>query len=238
MASERNVHKFMGQKLYKFDVKLSRRAQEVAGMPLINYNLNTSINQSVSTKEPLKRTISACATSDGHLPIQSISWQWPYAQSASSSQTTTLSPSLETNMPELLTKPILTEAMSMPLLQHPSLPLDEDIIAELELGDEERLLPTDLLNDDDEDFESSSNSNSNSNSKIPLRKTWSWTPEQLPFDHQHQDQNQQEKQKSENNNNCEENSVKSTNKKPELRQLEKAIKSLSIDPNMSISRKF
>ena len=49
---------------------------------------------------------------------------------------------------------------------------DEDIIAELELGDEERLLPTDLLNDDDEeDFESSSNSNSNS--KIPLRKTWS-----------------------------------------------------------------
>ena len=116
---------------------------------------------------------------------------------------------------------------------------DEDIIAELELGDEERLLPTDLLNDDDEDFESSSNSNSNSNSKIPLRKTWSWTPEQLPFDHQHQDQNQQEKQKSENNNNCEnENSVKSTNKKPELRQLEKAIKSLSIDPNMSISRKF
>ena len=48
---------------YKFDVKLSRRAQEVAGMPLINYNLNTSINPSISTKEPLKRTISACATS-------------------------------------------------------------------------------------------------------------------------------------------------------------------------------
>lgn len=229
MASERNVHKFMGQKLYKFDVKLSRRAQEVAGMPLINYNLNTSINPSVLTKEPLKRTISACATSDGHLPIQSLSWQWPYAQSASSSQTTTtLSPSLETNMPELLSKPILTEAMSMPLLQHPSVPLDEDIIAELELGDEERLLPTDLLNDD-EDFESSSNSNSNS--KIPLRKTWSWTPEQLPFDYNQDDQNQ-EKQSE----NCE-NSVKS-NKKPELRQLEKAIKSLSIDPNMSISRKF
>jgi len=229
MASERNVHKFMGQKLYKFDVKLSRRAQEVAGMPLINYNLNTSINPSSSTKEPLKRTISACATSDGHLPMQSLSWQWPYAQSASSSQTTTtLSPSLETNMPELLSKPILTEAMSMPLLQHPSVPLDEDIIAELELGDEERLLPTDLLNDD-EDFESSSNSNSNS--KIPLRKTWSWTPEQLPFDY-HQDDQNQEKQSE----NCE-NSVKS-NKKPELRQLEKAIKSLSIDPNMSISRKF
>lgn len=230
MASERNVHKFMGQKLYKFDVKLSRRAQEVAGMPLINYNLNTSINPSVLTKEPLKRTISACATSDGHLPIQSLSWQWPYAQSASSSQTTTtLSPSLETNMPELLSKPILTEAMSMPLLQHPSVPLDEDIIAELELGDEERLLPTDLLNDD-EDFESSSNSNSNS--KIPLRKTWSWTPEQLPFDY-HQDNDQNQEKQSEK---CE-NSVKS-NKKPELRQLEKAIKSLSIDPNMSISRKF
>ena len=48
---------------YKFDVKLSRRAQEVAGMPLINYNLNTSTNPSISTKEPLKRTISACATS-------------------------------------------------------------------------------------------------------------------------------------------------------------------------------
>merc|ERR1712165_339569 len=135
---------------------------------------------------------------------------------------------LESNMPELLTKPILTEAMSMPLLQHPSVSLDEDIIAELELGDEERLLPTDLLNDDDEeDFES----NSNSNSKIPLRKTWSWTPEQLPFDY-HQDDQTQEKQSE----NCE-NSVKS-NKKPELRQLEKAIKSLSIDPNMSISRKF
>merc|ERR1712165_568659 len=134
-------------------------------------------------------------------------------------------------MPELLTKPILTEAMSMPLLQHPSVPLDEDIIAELELelGDEERLLPTDLLNDD-EDFESSSSSNSNS--KIPLRKTWSWTPEQLPFDY-HQDNDQNQEKQSEN---CE-NSVKS-NKKPELRQLEKAIKSLSIDPNMSISRKF
>lgn len=113
---------------------------------------------------------------------------------------------------------------------------DEDIIAELELGDEERLLPTDLLNDDDEeDFESSSNSNSNS--KIPLRKTWSWTPEQLPFDHSPETEvdQQENKQKSENNS---ENSVKSTNKKPELRQLEKAIKSLSIDPNMSISRKF
>jgi len=234
MASERNVHKFMGQKLYKFDVKLSRRAQEVAGMPLINYNLNTSINPSISTKEPLKRTISACATSDGHLPIQSISWQWPYAQSASSSQTTTMSPSLESNMPELLTKPILTEAMSMPLLQHPSVSLDEDIIAELELGDEERLLPTDLLNDDDEeDFES----RSNSNSKIPLRKTWSWTPEQLPFDHSPETEVDQQENKQKSENNCE-NSVKSTNKKPELRQLEKAIKSLSIDPNMSISRKF
>ena len=58
-TSERNVHKFMGQKLYKYDIKLSKRAQEVAGMPLINYNLNPGGN----TKEPLKRTISACATS-------------------------------------------------------------------------------------------------------------------------------------------------------------------------------
>ena len=113
---------------------------------------------------------------------------------------------------------------------------DEDIIAELELGDEERLLPTDLLNDDDEeDFESSSNSNSNS--KIPLRKTWSWTPEQLPFDHSPETEVDQQENKQKSENNCE-NSVKSTNKKPELRQLEKAIKSLSIDPNMSISRKF
>merc|ERR1712165_650474 len=141
---------------------------------------------------------------------------------------------LESNMPELLTKPILTEAMSMPLLQHPSVSLDEDIIAELELGDEERLLPTDLLNDDDEeDFESSSNSNS----KIPLRKIWSWTPEQLPFDHSPETEVDQQENKQKAENNCE-NSVKSTNKNPELRQLEKAIKSLSIDPNMSISRKF
>ena len=111
---------------------------------------------------------------------------------------------------------------------------DEDIIAELELGDEERLLPTDLLNDDDEeDFESSSNSNS----KIPLRKTWSWTPEQLPFDHSPETEVDQQENKQKSENDCE-NSVKSTNKKPELRQLEKAIKSLSIDPNMSISRKF
>ena len=111
---------------------------------------------------------------------------------------------------------------------------DEDIIAELELGDEERLLPTDLLNDDDEeDFESSTNSNS----KIPLRKTWSWTPEQLPFDHSPETEVDQQENQQKSENNCE-NSVKSTNKKPEVRQLEKAIKSLSIDPNMSISRKF
>ena len=84
----------------------------------------------------------------------------------------------------------------------------------MELGDEERLLPTDLLNDD-EDFESPN--------KIPLRKTWSWTPEkQIHFE--------------ENSNSNDENCVKT--KKPELRQLERAIKSLSIDPNMSISRKF
>ena len=54
---------------YKFDVKLSRRAQEVAGMPLINYNLNTSTNPSISTKEPLKRTISACATSGIYISL-------------------------------------------------------------------------------------------------------------------------------------------------------------------------
>ena len=61
-TSERNVHKFMGQKLYKYDVKLSKRAQEVAGMPLINFNLTpgpASLTTTI-TKEPLKRTFSAC----------------------------------------------------------------------------------------------------------------------------------------------------------------------------------
>ena len=78
-------------------------------------------------------------------------------------------------------------------------------------------MPTDLLNDDD-DFEQ--------NSKVPLRKTLSWTPEKLHFSTE------------ESTENSESEHIKNTTKKPELRQLEKAIKSLSIDPNMSISRKF
>jgi len=197
-TSERNVHKFMGQKLYKYDVKLSKRAQEVAGMPLINFNLNSG--QTNFTKEPLKRTISACATPDSSVTLQSLPWQWQ-----SFTQPTIAKTTLETT-PEILNKPILTEAISMPLLQH-NIPLGEED-TDLEL---ERLLPTDLLNDD-EDFE---------NSKLPLRKTWSWTPEKLQFE----------------DTNLESEHINKT-KKPELRQLEKAIKSLSIDPNMSISRKF
>ena len=43
---------------------------------------------------------------------------------------------------------------------------------QVESGDEERLLPTDLLNDPDDDC-----INDNQNLQKPiLRKTWSWTP--------------------------------------------------------------
>ena len=97
-------------------------------------------------------------------------------------------------MPEM-PKPLLSETLSMPLLQYES---SEEV--EIGSGDEERLLPTDLLNDDDEEI------------KPTLRKTWSWTPEAKA----------EEVQKF---------------KKSE-RNLERAIKSLSIDPNVSISRKF
>ena len=63
------------------------------------------------------------------------------------------------SMPEM-PKPLLSETLSMPLLQYES---SEEV--EIGSGDEERLLPTDLLNDDDEEI------------KPTLRKTWSWTPE-------------------------------------------------------------
>jgi len=209
-TSERNVHKFMGQKLYKYDVKLSKRAQEVAGMPLINFNLTpgpASLTTTI-TKEPLKRTFSACTHHEGSMPLQSLPWQWP-----TFTQPATLGQSTLESMPETVNKPMLTEAMSMPLLQH-NITLDEPD-SDLEL---ERLLPTDLLNDDD-DFEQNS-------AKIPLRKTLSWTPEKLQFSTEDQESNSESEH------------IKNTTKKPELRQLEKAIKSLSIDPNMSISRKF
>jgi hypothetical protein len=52
------LNQFIGQRLYKHDGKLSKRAQEVTGMPLINFNLYPA----GTTKEPLKRTISACTT--------------------------------------------------------------------------------------------------------------------------------------------------------------------------------
>ena len=52
------MDQFVGQRLYKtHQGKLSRRAQEVTGMPLINYNLQGHH----VTKEPLKRTFSAFA---------------------------------------------------------------------------------------------------------------------------------------------------------------------------------
>ena len=57
---DKDVNQFVGQRLYKalHTGKLSKRAQEVTGMPLINYNIN--YNNCVQ-KEPLKRTFSAFA---------------------------------------------------------------------------------------------------------------------------------------------------------------------------------
>ena len=59
-SSSSNVHQFIGQRLYKHDGKLSKRAQEVTGIPLINYNLQPLV---VNNKEPLKRTFSASGAS-------------------------------------------------------------------------------------------------------------------------------------------------------------------------------
>ena len=58
--NQNSVNQFIGQRLYKHDGKLSKRAQEVTGIPLINYNLQPLV---VNTKEPLKRTFSASGTS-------------------------------------------------------------------------------------------------------------------------------------------------------------------------------
>ena len=113
-------------------------------------------------------------------------------------------------MPELPnSKPLLSETLSMPLLQNLASDLDQEV--EIGSGDEERLLPTDLLKEESENEEEECN-------KPILRKTWSWTPNQ---------------------NNSQE--IVNRKKVPELstlRHLERAIKSLSIDPNVSISRKF
>ena len=133
-------------------------------------------------------------------------------------------------MPEIIPpgKPVLGETLSMPLLPNfypietpRQNPPPEEV--EIGSGDEERLLPTDLLIDDDDLDPLKSSPDPlkthyddldplKSNSKSTLRKTWSWTPadEELI------------KKKSESN----------------MRHLERAIKSLSIDPNVSLSRKF
>ena len=115
------------------------------------------------------------------------------------------------SMPESISKPLLSETLSMPLLQN-QVELDQEV--EIGSGDEERLLPTDLLK---EESETESENEQECNKPI-LRKTWSWTPNQ---------------------NNSQE--IVNRKKVPELstlRHLERAIKSLSIDPNVSISRKF
>jgi len=129
-------------------------------------------------------------------------------------------------------KPLLSETLSMPLLpnyfsventekyenhhiQNTGGPALEEQI-QVESGDEERLLPTDLLNDPDDDC-----INDNQNLQKPiLRKTWSWTPVKDPLKSQ------------------EELLKKKTPEGATIRHLERAIKSLSIDPNVSISRKF
>ena len=62
--------------------------------------------------------------------------------------------------------------LSIPLNKLPCL-LDEQIQVEIGSGDEERLLPTDLLNDPEDEC---INENQNHPQKPVLRKTWSWTP--------------------------------------------------------------
>lgn len=218
------VHQFIGQRLYKHDGKLSKRAQEVTGLPLINYNLQPPSPSSSTIKEPLKRTYSASiATSttaasapDVTSPLNwQASWQAPASSNYQQTQPAQLN-ALEA-MPELLQKPLLGETLSMPLLgNYFSLDTEENQQitseqVEIGSGDEERLLPTDLLNDDDD-----LNNGQKQSKQIKLRKTWSWTTGN------------------------EDQVSSSVKKKPEstMRQLERAIKSLSIDPNVSISRKF
>jgi len=246
-SKDKNLHQFIGQRLYKslHNGKLSKRAQEVTGIPLINFNLPQP------HKEPLKRTFSACTTSDGSQLISNLSWHWPQ-NSTGSTASTSFQP-LE-SMPEIpsnnnngshsltsgsgsTSKPLLSETLSMPLLPNyfsvenngtlvmengtESLgknenSLDEQVQVEIGSGDEERLLPTDLLNDPDDEC-----INENQTLQKPaLRKTWSWTPLKDPLKSQ------------------EELLKKKQSEGTTIRHLERAIKSLSIDPNVSISRKF
>ena len=139
---------------------------------------------------------------DGNTSLRP-NWPWP-------SRSPNFQP-LE-SMPELPnSKPLLSETLSMPLLQNLVTDLDQEV--EIGSGDEERLLPTDLLKEESE------NESEEECNKPILRKTWSWTPNQ--------------------NNSSQE--IVNRKKVPELstlRHLERAIKSLSIDPNVSISRKF
>jgi len=235
-SKDKNVHQFIGQRLYKslHNGKLSKRAQEVTGIPLINFNLPQP------HKEPLKRTFSACTTSDGSQMGSTLSWHWPLNSTNSASNFQPLE-----SMPEIpsnsngnnsisgQTKPLLGETLSMPLLpnyhfsvENNTVVMDnnargnenteEQIQVEIGSGDEERLLPTDLLNDPEDEC-----INENQNPQKPvLRKTWSWTP----LKDSNKDQEELLKKKQ-----------------PEgatIRHLERAIKSLSIDPNVSISRKF
>merc|ERR1712025_987221 len=98
----------IGQRLYKHDGKLSKRAQEVTGIPLINYNLQPP---AASNKEPLKRTFSACAATSTSPEGQSqastsLTWPWPSGSSNYQQTPSQLNNTLEA-MPELLQKPLL-----------------------------------------------------------------------------------------------------------------------------------
>jgi len=230
-SKDKNVHQFIGQRLYKslHNGKLSKRAQEVTGIPLINFNLPQT------QKEPLKRTFSACTPADGSHMNSSLSWHWSPNSTTSNFQPLESMPEMPQNNQTISgSKPLLSETLSMPLLPNyfsventdkyenhhiqntagPAAALEEQI--QVESGDEERLLPTDLLNDPDDDC-----INDNQNLQKPiLRKTWSWTPVKDPLKSQ------------------EELHKKKTPEGATIRHLERAIKSLSIDPNVSISRKF
>jgi len=224
---DKDVNQFVGQRLYKalHTGKLSKRAQEVTGMPLINYNIN--YNNCVQ-KEPLKRTFSAFAgttNTDGvtQPPRPQNGPSWPH-WAPTTNNYGPLDPTPLDPMPEVPTsKAPLCETLSMPLLpNYYPLPMTQDDPHGVEIGsgDEERLLPTDLLNDDDFELEKSN--------KVQLRKTWSWTHED-PQDPRKVDSPKITKNVD---------SSKTKNMDSPMRHLERAIKSLSIDPNVSLSRKF
>ena len=55
---------------------------------------------------------------DRSIPLQTLSWQWQSYTQTNSANSAMTQQTLEPT-PENLSKPMLTEAMSMPLLQHP-----------------------------------------------------------------------------------------------------------------------